>query len=415
MLTLSIFELERERDIVALAEVLESADNPSVRRQAAEALGDIDPPQNRSDGEYESMLSTLRTAAIEDDDEQVRTTAVTALEQHGVEQVRRLVRKLTNQPVENIDGKAYASLIKSDQPEIRMVGLAAIGLDGTPNLADVVLHAFDDPDPRVRERAIQAVSKLGLGRAESNLVGALKDDVPAVRAAAATAIGDLNLRSAADELTTATKDDNETVRLAAIDSLAGLGSPAAIEPLATALESSVPSINRLALYGLLELLTNASGGDSHQIRERVENIALDAPRTTVVETLVELLDTISGVPQQRNAVWLLGRLVGSKPTEEAITALVDHIDVEDDQTVKLATSSLVRCQGPVVERQVRQRLQSVDPDGRTAGQLAYILGRVGSQRSMDVLESTLDKTSDDRVRKRLVTSLQRIEATGRVS
>lgn len=411
---MSIYQLERDGDIEALSEALVGSESAAVRRQAARALGDQDPPQDRSSGAYESMLSALRTAVVDDDDELVRTASVTAIESHGLDQVKRLVRTITEEPLDRIGPETYARLLKSDRPEVRMVGLAAVGLDGTPAHGDIVLRAFNDPDERVRERAIAATMHLGLGRAENQLLSALGDEVPAVRSAAATAIGELNLTSAVSALAAVTKDDVESVRLAALDALAGLGSPAAIEPLANALSSSVPSVNRLAVYGLLELLTNASGEASHHIRERVQAIAEEAPRSSVVGTLIELLDAMDGTLQRRNAIWLLGRLIGHPPGEEAVDALVTHVGDDDDQTAKLATSALVRCKGPVVERRIRDRLTEIDSSDPETGQLAYVLGRVGTSRSIDDLETILEHTEDETVRRRVMSSLQRLEATGGV-
>ena len=408
---MSIYELERNGDVQALAEMLMTAESASVRYQAAQALGDLDTPEDGSTGEYEQMFSALRSAAIEDDDSRVRATAVSGLEGHGIDQLKRLISDLGGRPTDQIGVKTYVRLLKSERPEIRMVGLAAIGLEGTPAIGNPVIMAIQDTDPRVRERAIYTASNLGLSRAEPTLISALSDEVVAVRAAAATAIGELNLTNGIDPLVNATDDEEDTVRLAALDSLAGLGSPAAIDPLAEALGSSVASVNRLAVYGLLELLANASGSGSHMIRERVEHVASDVQGRVVIDTLIDLLEQISGTPQRRNAVWLLGQLIDRQPAEAEVEALIEHVGDEDEQTAKLATSALVRCEGPVVERIARLKLESLGPDARATGQLAYLLGRVGSDRSIDSLEATLDGTNDETVRKRVVGALNRLEAS----
>lgn len=407
---MSLYQYERDGDLQSLADILVSAENVMVRRQAAESIGEIDPPQDRSQGEYEAALSALRTTAIEDDDEEVRTTAVTALEHHGITEVKRLIRDIIGKPLEAISPRTYASLLKADRPEIRLVGLVAIGLEGTPSYGDVVIEAFDDVDPRVRERAIAAAMNLGLGRAADHLVGALDDPAPNVRAAAATAIGELNIKGAAPALATATKDETEAVRLSALDALAGLGSPEAIEPLSDALGSSIPAVNRLAVYGLLELLSSGSGSASHQLREQVQAIAQDAPRTTVIDTLIELLAEMDGVLQRRNAIWLLGQLIDSPPSADAVEVLVDHVGDDDDQTGKLATSALVRSEGVVVETAVRNRFRQLSPDAPATGQLAYILGRIGSSRSIDALEEQLERSDDESVRRQIMAALRRLEA-----
>lgn len=412
---MSIFELERDGDMEALSAALTEADSASVRHQAARALGDLDPPEAGGTGAYETMLQSLRTAVIDDDHQQVRTSAVTALEQHGIKQLKRLVRELTDQPLEAIGPQTYSRLVSSPRPELRMVGLAALGLEGTAANADVIVAAYDDDDPRVRERAIDATAKLGLSRAEPRLVAALDDPAPSVRAAAAGAIGELTLRSAAAALARATDDEHEPVRLAAIDALASLGSPAAIEPLAAALGSSNPAENRLAVYGLLELMANAPASASHEIRERVQRIAEGVAGTTVIDTIIDLLDAMDGTTQRRNAVWLLGRLVDDVPQPQAIDTLVSHVGDDDDHTAKLATSALVRCEGSGIERVVRERLETANPDAAEAGQLAYVLGRVGSDRSIETLEATLERTQTKTVRQQVVGALNRLETTGRAT
>lgn len=411
---MSIYEFERNNDREALSEALLTADNAAVRRQAAKALGELDGDNENQARGTQRMFNALRTAVIEDPDESVRTTAVKALEQHGTGELRRVISTLTEQPIDSIDQRTYASLATDERPEIRMLSMAAIGQGSDLGSADIVLNALDDPDHRVRERAIAATTKLGLGRAESALIKALEDEVPAVRSAAATAIGDLNLKTASDALASKTSDDNESVRLAALDALATLGSPAAIEPLAEAMQSHSDAMNRHAIYGLLELLTNVSGSDSHELREQVKSVVKGAPRTTVIDTLVELLDDMKKAPQRRNAVWLLSQLIEDRTTDDAVVALTDLIGDDDEQTSKLATSALIRGDARVVERIVRQRLSEVDPNDTEAGQLAYVLGRVGSDRSIESLEQTLDDTDDDSIRKQVVSALNRLDSGGEV-
>jgi hypothetical protein len=165
-----------------------SADDPLVRRQAANALGRI--------GDRRAVEPLIET--LKDRDSLIRG--------HAVEALGRIK-----------DPRAVAPLVvvlsSKEQPShVRMSAAEALGTIGDPSAVEPLILALLDEHWGVRSRAAQALGRLKDPRAVAPLIGALQDKEAAVRANAAQALGELNDRRAVKPLTAALQDPDREVR-----------------------------------------------------------------------------------------------------------------------------------------------------------------------------------------------------------
>jgi HEAT repeat protein len=164
------------------------ADEPLIRRQAADALGRIGDPQA-----VEPLIATLN-----DRDLLVRAHAVQALGR---------IR----------DPRAAAPLIailnsREQEAYVRMDAAEALGTIGDPSAVEPLILALLDNYWGIRSRAALALGKLKDPRAVGSLIGALQDREAAVRGSAAEALGIMGDGRAVKPLTAALQDTEKDVR-----------------------------------------------------------------------------------------------------------------------------------------------------------------------------------------------------------
>jgi len=165
-----------------------SADDPLVRRQAADALGRI--------GDRRAVEPLIE--ALKDRDSLVRG--------HAVEALGRIKDPRAMAPL-------VAVLNDKEQPShVRMSAAEALGAIGDPNAVEPLILALLDEHWGVRSRAAQALGRVKDPRAVAPLIGALQDKEAAVRANAAEALGELDDQRAVKPLTAALQDPDRDVR-----------------------------------------------------------------------------------------------------------------------------------------------------------------------------------------------------------
>lgn len=163
-------------------------DNPPlVRRQAAEALGEIKDPRA-----VEPLI-----AALKDTDSLIRRHAVEAL---GKIRDLRAIKPL------------IAALNENRQPHVRMSAAEALGRIEEPSAVEPLVSALEDEHWNVRSRAAKALGRIKDPRAVEPLVSALKDEDATVRGYAADALGEIKDARAVEPLVDALKDKNKDVR-----------------------------------------------------------------------------------------------------------------------------------------------------------------------------------------------------------
>jgi HEAT repeat protein len=281
-------------------------------------------------------------------------------------------------------------------------------------LASSLLKAIDDENPRVRVEAIYtfgtvAQPSAGEEHAEA-LVRALDHYDPAIRAAAARVIGRLSVKSAGPALIRAVNDSQEPVRFAAMRALGEIGEVRAVQALTQQLEyyrkgegawsaldglarighaSSVPVfkarladrdafVRRAAAEGIgragaaieVTALETVATTDSSEMVRAAASFALQKLGKNHIARLVEPLDSRAMAPQIAAYFLELG--------QPAAAALTPHLK---------------------------------DPEEAVRGNVALILGAIGTSADVAAIQPLLQDRSDE-VRRAAERAIQRLKVRG---
>ncbi|WP_115863530.1 HEAT repeat domain-containing protein [Halorussus litoreus] len=400
----SLFELEKTEDVTQLTSLLRDSSSDAVRRRAAEILGEVD-----ADGE--PVVDPLVSAAQQDDSDDVRAAAIDALDQrHAVEE---LVAALTGEEVPT-DGAEWAraeALVESlsaERPELRMASANALGRIGNKAATKALVGQLGDPDQRVRARVARALGRVGDPRAVSALREQLDDASVEVRREAADSLGRIGGEEALTALLGLLDDDSGTVRRIAANSLGNFGSAKPLDPLIALLDDDDEAVRRAAVFSLIEILSNAPGQQSHQLRETMVEKLSATDHRSVVDSLVDILEQGTQSHQRRNAAWLLGRVTGESDRERAIEALASLLDDDDGMTAQFAATSVANVGGEAAEDALLDVLDDPEASSDARAKAAFTLGKVGGERARDRLDSLIDRTDDEDVRKRAFSALSKL-------
>jgi HEAT repeat protein len=208
------------------------------RLRAAYALGDL---------KSEAALAPLGKA-VEDDNEEVRSAAVSALRKFGAKAapaVPALIRALSDRshPVRAEAAEALAHIGPTAKPAVR-----------------ALMDALSDDEPDVRWLAAMALGAIGpeAKRAERILTATLQDDQPQVRVQAACALGRINpdqIGAITTRLVREMQNGDSAIRASAIGCLTVFGprAKAAVDPLIKALKDSDAMVRVVAASALSEI------------------------------------------------------------------------------------------------------------------------------------------------------------------
>ena len=400
---MSLYQLERDGDVDALLDHLKLSDSATIRKRAAEILGDV------VDDEPQAIDALVRTAKA-DDDEAVRGAAIDALDAVGGDAIERLIGEMAGVDAEGADwvrAEAFVETLSAERPELRMAAANALRRLGDGGALPALIGALDDPNPRVRARVARACGAIGDERATDALGSRLDDPVGRVRREAADALAAIGTDRALSPLLDAVADENDEVRYAAVMALGGYQGVAAIDPLIGALDDDSDVVRRAAVFSIVELLAAAPTERSHRIRETVVDRLGSADRS-VVDPLVELLTESDQPRERRNVAWLLGRVTGDEGIDDAVGALVDALDADDGTTAQFAATSLVELDGAQVEGELLDSLEDPDCTEAARSKAVFVLGKVGGERARKRLEELLDRTGDEEVRKQAFAALSKL-------
>jgi len=400
---MSLYQLEKDGDVDSLLDHLKLSDSPSIRKRAAEILGDVvgDEPQ---------AVDALVRTAKEDDDEEVRGAAIDALDAIGADAIERLVAEMAGVDSEGADwvrAEAFVETLSADRPELRMAAANALRRLGDAGALPALVEALDDPKPRVRSRVARACGAIGDESAADALAARLDDPVGHVRREAADALAAIGTERSLAPLLDAVDDDNDEVRYAAVMALGGYQGAAAIDPLIEALDDDSDVVRRAAVFSIVELLAAAPTEQSHRIRETIVDRLGSADRS-VVDPLVELLEESNQPRERRNVAWLLGRVADDEGYDDAVAALIDALDTDDGTTAQFAATSLVELGGETVERELLDLLEDAECSETAQSKAVFVLGKVGGERARDRLETVLDRTDDEEIRKQAFSALSKL-------
>ncbi len=435
---MSLYQLERERDIAELVETLQRSDNPTIRRRAAEIIGGLfesdeveeidlrletgaetglDLEIDDSDDGTETVVDVLVSAVREDESEDVRAAAIDALDRHSQEALERVVTELSNEEIDSatdwVAAKAFAEVLDDEKAELRMAAATGLGRVGDPSVTGALVNRLGDPDHRVRARSAAACGRIGDPRAVEALETLLEEgEHLEVRIAAAEALGEIGTEGALMVLLEDAGDSDESVRRVIADSLGAFGSVTPVETLVGYLEDDSEAVRRTAMFSMVEILSNAPPQRSHEVRETTADRLDSATAGEVIPPLAEILTESSGTPQRRNAAWLLGRVVGSRHRDLAREALIEALGDEDGMTAQFAATSLTQLEDPSLESELLELVRDSEAEEAARSKALFVLGKVGDQAARDELGEFVDRTESEALREQAFSALSKLGGIG---
>jgi len=152
----------------------------------------------------EEIIATLVQALSKDNSWQVRKTAADAL---GIIASDEATTALA------------VAMLTDDDDDVCLSAARALGRIGSPKAVKILMHAFHDPNPVVRQAAAEALHFIGEA-ATSALVAALSDEDANVRWAVVRALGSIATEEAIKAIARVlTSDSDVGVRQAAAEVL----------------------------------------------------------------------------------------------------------------------------------------------------------------------------------------------------
>ncbi len=411
-----------EEAAALLATLLE--EEPTVAAAAAQALERLESEatlvRTLREGDSAHRLAVLpvvrRTssapaivACLQDANPAVRAAACAALARIGhMEAVPAVFRLLSDEnlgvvkaaeaAVQALDGpdaeRLALAAARGAQARQRCAGLRILSYFGYDSALEALVQATADPDPRVREAAIEGLPGLqdrhafdtlleasrhteertraaamrALGRAGrrdmrvvSYLLGALDDPGAWVRYYACQSLGRIGVEDAGERIARLLRDPAGQVRIAAIEALSHLRSQTAFEALRRAAASEDPDVQRAALIGL---------GLSE--REEALPFLLAGIRASDAATRLVATSTIAHVRGEKALAAL--REAASDPDPEVWTAAVNLLAVRPGSA---ATGHLVALLQEALQDRPERRERvlaalDVQMPGRLEGVLAAL-------------------------------------------
>lgn len=401
---MSIYKLEQAEDAADLSRLMRDSESPAVRGRAAEALGEVG-------GDDDAVVEELIRTAVDDEDEEVRASVVDALDGIGGDALERLIARMGDHGVETQGGPpvdAFVDALGQEMPELRMAAANAIGRAEVVEAVPALLARLDDDNRHVKYRAVRATGKVGDERAVGPLLSLTDDPDSRVRRAVATSLGEIGADRGLDGLLQLHADEYVGVRLAAIRALGAFSDPRPIEPLIGCFADQEDEVRRAAAYAIVELLSNAPPGRSHEMRTQVVDALASTQGEVVTGALTELFDESTEPHRRRNAAWLLGRVTDGART--TIETLVDALSDDDEMVRQFAATSLAELDSESdsseVEDVLLEALDSTSGEGRSM--VLFTLGTVGTEASRERLVRLIDEVDAVETQERALAALSRL-------
>jgi HEAT repeat protein len=400
----SLYGLERSGDVHKLVELLRESEKETVRRRAAEILGNLDEPESEG---IDALVE-----AMSDEEVTVRATAIDALtQQEAVDALMNgLGRSVDDSGAQWAQAETFVQDLGSDTPELRMAAANVLGLLGVSESARPLAAKLEnESDPRVRARIARALGRVDEPSVAGALVECLHDEPLKVRREAAESLGRLGGKPALRGLLGVVDDDSETMRRATVSSLGRFGTTEPVDALVERLGDDSDLVRRAAVFSLIEILSNVPPDESHELRETIVDRMAARSDSSVVASLVEIIEEGTQLHQRRNATWMLGRVAGNQSTKmDAVQALIDELGADDDLLSQFAATGLAEIGGRSVETSLLEVIEADQYSADAVAMAAFALGKVGGERAHQRLQKLVDETENDEVRRRAFSAMSKL-------
>jgi len=281
-------------------------------------------------------------------------------------------------------------------------------------LASSLLKAIDDDDARVRVEAIYTLGAIAQApMAEEHaaaLVKALDHYDPAIRAAAARVIGRLQVKAAGEALLKAVNDSQQPVRFAAMEALGQIAEVPAVQALTQQLEYYRKGDGARAALDALARIGHASSVPVFKARTTdrdafVRRAAVEGLARTKADNEAVTLETMA-TSDASEMVRAAAAFALQKLGKNYIARLVEPLD-SSSMAPQIAAYFLEL--GPAVASELTPYLK--DPDEGIRGNVALILGAIGTSAQIAELQPLLQDRSGD-VRRAAERAIQRLKVRG---
>jgi HEAT repeat protein len=367
--------------VPALLDALRHAEDENIRSGAADVLDRVD---------SEEVREALH-AALDDEDADVRRTAMWSLGELGDPRVLNLL--LVEQPSQKLGSLEPARTI------------ANIGSVALPSL----IAALDDQERPAYQR-VNAARALGLikdERAVEPLVAVLRDDDEGVRVAAIFALGDLKDLKAVEPLLAVLHDTSSGVREHAVNALASIeddrASDAVVRFVREAREdeqSATSALLTLALQNgeralplLRELVLDNTSYSHKYLAATSALVWLGAPGVSV---LLEMAHDPR--PERRHtAIERLKLAYRHAPDPRIVDFLFETIQESSTSGVAVhmpyqAALALAECGDPRAVGPLLEILQNVARHHMMRSSIVWSLGKLGDERTLEALTAIYEET-----------------------
>ncbi|MDB6027673.1 MAG: lyase domain protein repeat-containing protein [Verrucomicrobiales bacterium] len=308
-----------------------------------------------------------------------------------------------------------ARKVKDPDPEVRQEALEELGDIGSRGDVKTIAAALKDERSSVRRAAAQALKKIGDPRAVEALANGLADDKlpgPGWQTEFVVALESFNDPRAVEPLITALNHPQPKVRRAAASALGKLKNPLSLEPLIIAVKDPDPDVAREAGDALAKLgqpavpyllkILESERGYSQNIAAEALGIAGDP---VAIPALIEALKEKDSYLQITVAK-ALARFNDPRVIDPLIEALDESSTAAFFYGVREeAETSLIKMGATAVQPLI-EALQSRFGQSRVF--IAKMLGQIPDPRSFDPLLQILNDENAD-VRKAVIYSLAAID------
>jgi hypothetical protein len=384
-------------DVPELCRLLAGADRPAIRRSAAEALGSL----AGTETEYSTRLfEALRRAALGDDDPTVRAAAIDALYGHDPGEIDRLAGTIRRSLERNGEAGTEAFFrrwLAADRAGFRLVAAAAMGDIADGSVRADLEASFDDPDRRVRTRAIEAYGGIDGADAEP-LAGMLRADDRMVRRAAAEALAAIGTEAALSALLPAAEADDERLRRIAVERLGGLDRKRTADVLTKAVRDRSRTVRREAIGSLIELYTDGDSVRPAEVRDRLVEGSKPAETAELADLLADVVTTRGeGDGGERSAIrrqaaWLLGEATDRTDRADVHCRLVDALDSPDEPAAEIAAAYLRRLEGEKLEAELRSASRAPDLTPEARSRAESVLDSIKRNAAAEIESRSIEYT-----------------------
>lgn len=239
--------------------------------------------------------------------------------------------------------------MRDASPLLRKISVKAAGKAGFSGLVKEIAPLLDDPEPEVRNAAVEALSRLAADDGEAVLMIAgqlvagevpekrcnaailfaslgdtdklsllIKDDDAAVRKTAVNSLAALKKESSVGQLVMALVDEEADVRIAVAGALGEIGSGDVLEPLLLAMKDEDPWVKCAALKSLGKLRHEGA-------RQAIVELLATGVDGLVTITALQTLAEIGG----KGVLELVKKALGH-PDEEVVKAAIDILARQGD-------------------------------------------------------------------------------------